>query len=441
MSDKNLARRTRVEISFEGVDITSSMLPYFLSLTYTDNQEDETDDLQISLQDTSGIWETEWLNQIVDAAVAGASDQQLAISAVIVRQNWNGDGTDEILETGTFMLDKVDCSGPPATVKISASSLPYSSQIRQTTQTKAWEAYTLKGIADEMSTTNGMVCMYLSEKDPYYDRVEQYQVSDIEFLQKLCHDAGCSLKVTNKTIVIFDQADYESKDAIRTIKKGDGSYNKYKLMVSTNDVQYAKCRVWYNDPATGACIEGFAEAENEKKKDDEAQLLEIYARVGSIGEAQTLAAKCLRLYNKYARTVQFSFPFDPELLAGLNIQLEDWGGWNGKYIITQAKHVAGSSGSTTTINARKVIEELPPVEETPVEKKEYNVGDVVDFFGGPHYISSVASSSAGTATAGKAKIAYKNPGSAHPYSLIGGMWNELEGDSSVYGWVDEGTFA
>ena len=61
--------------------------------------------------------------------------------------------------------------------------------------------------------------------------------------------------------------------------------------------------------------------------------------------------------------------------------------------------------------------------------------------GGYHYMSSLASSPAGTATAGKAKIFAKNPGAPHPYSLIGGRWNELEGDSSVYGWVDEGTFS
>ena len=441
MSDKNLARRTRVEVSFEGVDITESMRDYFLSLTYTDNQEDETDDLQLTLQDTSGIWEAEWLNEIVDAAVAGAAESQLAISAVMVRQNWNGDGADDVLETGTFMLDKVDCSGPPSTVKISASSLPYSSQIRQTKQTKAWESYTLSGIANEMSGANGMVCMYLSERDPFYSRVEQYQASDIEFLQKLCHDAGCSLKVTNKTIVIFDQADYESRDAIRTIKKGDGSYTKYKLLVSTNDVQYASCRVWYNDPATGACIEGVAEADAESKKKDDGQVLEIHARVSSIGEAKELAAKCLRLYNKYARTVQFTFPFEPEFLAGLNIKLDGWGGWDGKYIITQARHTIGQSGSTSVVNARKVIEDVPVAEEAAPEKKEYDVGDVVDFAGGYHYGSSYASSPAGSCTPGKARIAYKNPGAPHPWSLIGGMWNDLDGNSSVYGWVDEGTFS
>ena len=56
MSKSSLARRTVVEIAFDGVDITESIRPYLLSVTYTDNEEDEVDDLQITLQDRDRIW-------------------------------------------------------------------------------------------------------------------------------------------------------------------------------------------------------------------------------------------------------------------------------------------------------------------------------------------------------------------------------------------------
>ena len=55
-------------------------------------------------------------------------------------------------------------------------------------------------------------------------------------------------------------------------------------------------------------------------------------------------------------------------------------------------------------------------------KKSYKKGDVVDFKGGYHYVSSTSSSPVGgMRTAGKAKIAYTAPGAKHPYSLIGGL--------------------
>ena len=352
MSDKNKARRSRVEITFDGVDITTSMLNYFLSLTYTDKQEDEPDDLQLTFQDAPGIWITDWLNQAVDAAAG----RGMAIQAVIVRQNWNSDGKDDVLDTGTFELDSVNVNGPGAVVTIKGTSLPFTAQIRQTKKTKAWEKYNLSGIVGEMAGVNGMVPMYLSAADPFYDRVEQYDSSDIDFLMQLCHDAGCSLKATNKMLVVFDQADYESKDAIRKIKRGDGSYTKFKLSTSTAGTQYASCRVSYNDPATGKSIEGVATCEDYDSSKKNNQQLEVTHKVASVGEAKELAAKNLRLHNKFERTVQFTFPGDPSLLAGLNIELEDWGGWDGKYIITQAKHSVSSSGYTTTVNARRVLE-------------------------------------------------------------------------------------
>lgn len=352
MSDRNLARRTRVEISFDGTDITASMLPYLLSITYTDNQEDETDDLQIKVQDVPQIWMNSWLNQAVDAAAG----RGMAMQALFVRQNWHGNGADEILDTGTFELDGVTCSGPPSTVTIKGTSLPFTSQIRQTQKNKAWEKYKLSGIASEMASTNSMICMYLAETDPFYDRVEQYQVSDIEFLKQLCHDAGLALKATNKMLVIFDQADYESKPEIYTISKGSGSYTKYKLATSTADAQYTSCRVYYNDPATGVCIEGIAYCEDYDSAKEGNQQLEVCRKVSSVGEAKELAAKNLRLHNKYERVVQFNCPGDPALLAGLNIKLVGWGGWDGKYIITKAKHSVGSGGYTTVIDARRVLE-------------------------------------------------------------------------------------
>ena len=70
MSAAGLARRTAVEIAFAGEDITASIRPYLLSVTYTDNEEDKTDDLQIRLEDRDGIWLEAWLQDAIEAASA-----------------------------------------------------------------------------------------------------------------------------------------------------------------------------------------------------------------------------------------------------------------------------------------------------------------------------------------------------------------------------------
>ena len=65
-----MARRAAVEVAFAGVDITDSIRPYLLSLTYTDNEEDESDDLQIKLQDRDALWLESWLDELIAATAA-----------------------------------------------------------------------------------------------------------------------------------------------------------------------------------------------------------------------------------------------------------------------------------------------------------------------------------------------------------------------------------
>lgn len=431
MSNKELARRSSAQVFFAGVDITSSIAPYLLSLTYTDNEEDETDDLQIKLQDRDGLWLKEWLNTAIqntepskpakeqeevtttrykvisavavrsrpgpqyfqygtlapgtvvdvhgisngwanitysgmnayvvssalqiaavttNAGSSGAESKGMKIQAVIVKANWKSDGKDELLECGQFELDSVEASGPPSVVTIKGTSLPYSSTVRQTAKSKSWENYTLSGIGNEISSKNGMAFMFLSEENPSYDRVEQYDTPDIAFLQKLCLDAGCSLKVSNNIIIIFDQEAYEKQSPVRTITWGDGTYLKYKLSTGENDT-YSSCRVsWVT--SSGDCISETVYSDDYDPENDNNQCLEISQKVSSREEAKALAKNMLRLHNKFELTVSFTCPGDTILVSGAVIAIKGFGAWDGKYIIRQAKHSVGSSGYTTQITGR-----------------------------------------------------------------------------------------
>ena len=440
MSDKNLARRTDIEVFFGGVDITEPLRKYSLSLTYTDNEEDETDDLQIKLHDREGIWREEWLNTTIQAAseqntdevvvqyrviaksglaVHSSSDSSskevgtlpfgtlidvksvkdgwanfkysdktayvsdeylqpvykssddsensseeemgkgLKIQASIIRQNWKNDGVDERLECGQFELDDVSASGPPATITIKGTSLPYDKTIRQTKKSKSWENYTLAGITNEIATANGMTCMFLCSKDKSYTRVEQYRISDIAFLKKLCQDAGFLLKITNNIIVVFDEASYATKEPVRTIKHGKaGGYLKYKLSTGKNEI-YTSCRVSYTTPegeliTATAYADDYDKTKEKENADEKSQCLPVYQKVTNVSEALELAKNQLRLHNKYELTATFTFPGDPELLAGCTVMLEGWGAWDKKYVIKQAKHSVSNSGYTTQVTLRRV---------------------------------------------------------------------------------------
>ena len=351
MSNRNVARRTKAEIAFGGVDITKTIQPYLLSVSYTDNEEDESDSLQIKIQDRDDLWLQDWLEDVIEAASA----EKLEMDCVFVRENWLSDGSDEVLPCGLFELDSVSADSPPNTISIKGTSLPFSGQVRQTKKCKAWESYNLSGIAKEMAGSAGMTCMYESDSDPFYARVEQIDMSDIAFLSKLCHDAGISLKATSQILVLFDQRKYEQKPEVRTIKRYDRTYKTYQLSTSAADAQYASCRVSYVNPETGQCIEGIAKVEG-YTEDPNNQQLEITAKVGTVDEAKELAEKNLRLRNKFCRQAQFLLPGDTDLVAGVNVALKGWGGYDGKYIIKQAVHKLDSGGYTTQISLRMVLE-------------------------------------------------------------------------------------
>lgn len=336
------ARRASVRVSFAGTDITEDIRPYLLSMTFTDNEEDLTDDLSIKLQDRDGVWLQSWLASAITAAAA-----QRKITASILRLD--GDGTETELPCGEFELDAAEASGPPMECTLRATSLPYAEPIRQTVQSREWESYDLFGIAAEIASKAGlMVLPPTSGKNPQYERVEQFEESDIVFLDRICKEAGISLKASGGFLILGDMESYDAQSPVRVIRKNGGDYIKYKLSTGERDTQYSSCVVRYIDLETGEEYKGSASDPDAKN----GQVLNRVAVVGSNGEAETMAKNFLRQKNKFELTGQFTFPGDPSICATQAVELAGFGAWDGKYIIRKAVHTVGSGGYTTQITLR-----------------------------------------------------------------------------------------
>lgn len=160
---------------------------------------------------------------------------------------------------------------------------------------------------------------------PLYDRVEQSKTSDIAFLQRLCTNAGLNIKATKGKLVIYDQSDYEQRPVVIEADYRDTSFTNWKLNTKTADTKYASCRVSYVEPATGACIEYTAYTEDYDEDAKTNQQLELYAKVGSVAEAKTMAEKHLRLHNKFSKTVQFTHTGHVWYVAGVGIRVKGYG--------------------------------------------------------------------------------------------------------------------
>jgi phage protein D len=433
MSSKDLARRTEIQLVFEGVDISADINKYLLTMTYTDNEEDKTDDLQISLDDRENIWLGQWLNTSAQTDTPAAADSGTSggwtigdevtvtgqpqytsyggkpgkmltnyqgkitylnlkdgvpypihvdqkgwfaesqvtkaqakpetmtdsggikgaeISAVIIQRNWFSDGKDKVLDCGTFEVDGLDASGPPTKITIKGTSIPYKSSVRTQKKSKAWEKIKLSAIANEIAAASGLKCMFESDYDPLYSRVEQVQESDIVFLQRLCKNAGISLKATARIIVLFDAAAYEQKDAVRSIIKGSSDVLSYRFGTKFNDTAYSSCHVTYTDPATSETIEYTYKPEN---AEGNGQVLEVNEKVTSKEEARQLAMKRLRQKNKAEFTAEFTLVGDLDLVAGVTVMVSGYGMFDGKYIIETATHQL-TGGYNVSLKLRRVLE-------------------------------------------------------------------------------------
>jgi len=341
------ARRTEIKLILDGADISADINKNLLSLTYTDNEEDKSDDIKLSLDDREGVWLGDWLNS--ETVSKGAE-----VSAVIIQKNWESTGQDQVLDCGMFEIDTVEGSGPPAKVNIKAGSIPYTSSARTQKKTKAWEKISLSAIANEIAGNNGMACMFESSSDPFYKRKEQMEESDITFLKRLCKDAGISLKVTAKMIVLFDELDYEQKGEVMTIEKGAANVSGYSFSTSLHDSAFSSCHVSYTDPQTEETIEYTYTPQGSDKS---GQVLEVNEKVTDREEARKLAMKRLRQKNKSEFKASFNLAGDTRLVAGVTVKVSKYGAFDGKYIIETATHaISKSGGYKTDITLRRVLE-------------------------------------------------------------------------------------
>jgi phage protein D len=327
-----LARRAKLTLLYNGTNISEDVTADLDAAVWTDKSGGEADEISVNLHNTHGRWSDEWL------PAKGAK-----LTASIEVQNWDGDGNTAVLPCGTFEIDQIDVSGGDGGSKVSIKgiSVPITSKARGSKKTKAWEDMRLSLIAAEIAGKAGLELYFDLENDPLYRREDQIEETDLGFLQGLCDDAGAVLKVSHEKIVIFGQGRREAEDAILVITPrmiASWSFSSRASRV------YKAARVEYHDPETdedfGFDVDGdLADLSGEDEND---RVMVINQRVKSQAEAETLARSSLRGANKTEVTGSFSCMGDVRLVAGVNVQMQGFGKFDGKYVIDTVTHSIGN---------------------------------------------------------------------------------------------------
>lgn len=145
-------------VEFNGADITKDIRPYLLSAVYTDCEDDDADDLQLTLQDRMEVWVSKWLGEALSKTLSG----WLKIRAAIRRLDASLGAATQVLPCGTFELTEFEFSGPPREITLAATAFGFSSGARDTLHSRAWENVRLSAIAGK--SQGGPVSSYGSTR-------------------------------------------------------------------------------------------------------------------------------------------------------------------------------------------------------------------------------------------------------------------------------------
>lgn len=356
-------------------DISLEIAQDLLQCTYTDGIEDDADTVSLMLKDPLGKWAGSW---------SPARGDKVQVAFITEARG--------ALSTQKMTIDRLSTQGRPRVFTVDAVSVPLGGTIRRTCKTRTFEKMTLKDIGQRIADDNELWFMWDCEENPEYDRTDQQDVSDLKFLSNLAKDAGFSVKVTAETVIIFDQASYEKKTAVKTIQESGGTLLSWSFTAQQSE-RYKACTVKWRDikkrtktPAAStkkkddrqaildSYINGYQPSKGAKTKkgstavkaevmeytysdpdvDDSGQVYKMKKRCTSQADAERIARAKLRELNLRQLTGSLTLIGDPLLCAGSVVTLSGFGSFDGNFIIEKAVHTMSQDGYRTSVDVRRV---------------------------------------------------------------------------------------
>ena len=168
-------------LEIDGIDYAKTLVPRLMSLSLSEKLGEEADRLEITLSNHDGLFPT--IKRGVEArlALGWAAGQEVAIGLV---------------EKGTFLVDQVEKSGPPDTLRISARSADLTGNFRRR-RDRSWKETNLGSVLGQIASDNGYIARVQSDlANLPVALIEQAAKSDAAFLRDLGerYDAVATVK-------------------------------------------------------------------------------------------------------------------------------------------------------------------------------------------------------------------------------------------------------
>ena len=322
-------------IKYANKDITADISPYMLELTYTDALEGESDTVDLQLEDVDGRWINAWYPEHGDTV-----DLQLGYAGR------------PLLQCGEFEIDEIELHGPPDVATIKALSAGVKKSVR-TRNGRAYENTTLEAIAKDVARRNKLELVGKFETVSI-TRATQVFETDLAFLRRLADEYGYSFNVRGSKMTFFKVSKLKEGKTVYVITRQD-CCSTYRLRDKVHGV-VSEAEVTYHDPRAkrrrSVTVKDKAKQGNRTSADRARINVRAENDVQAKQKAQALLDK-----NDDQTGATITLYGNTLLVAGVLVELQTFGKFDGRYLVTKSIHtMRRGSGYTTEVELKRLRE-------------------------------------------------------------------------------------
>jgi len=323
-------RKPTFTLTYEGVDISKDLADVGASVNYTDRLHAQSPDMEIVCENRDRRWMDTWL--------PAKGDEALLVF---------GYENEDPLDAGRFEFDDADFAGPPDRVTLGFLATDVTADLR-TERTEPYEKMTLRAIAEDIAKRHNLELVG-EVPEVKIDRATQNEETDLQFITKLAEEYDLVVKVENHKLIFYSWDELDARPIIATLT--DADIKSYRIPWKSDSV-YKQATLTYQDPKTKKEIT-HTEVDPEIEVGD---TLKVNDRV----ESQAQAIEKCKAALKKANRKQVEPTIDLVegrnwAIAGVNIQIDGYGLFSGKYQVSEAAHKINlNRGWDCTLKLRKI---------------------------------------------------------------------------------------
>lgn len=342
------------KLLYDGTDITGDVSRFLTDMTYTDRSEGESDELSVTLEDTDALWRGNWYPE------KGAK--------LTLEYGYPG----ELVPAGEFEIDEISLQGVPDTITIRAMAAVVSKKLR-TRGSYAHENKTLRQVVEATAQRSGLTVEGEIE-DIRFNRITQDRQTDLDFLRQLAYDYGYLFSIRGDKVIFTSIFDIEEGEPVTEIARRELTY--YSIRDKVN-FTYESAEVSYQNPLANLVLNATREDDREQLGRDQ---LRLRSRVENRQQAEIKARVALYRENSKQQQGTISLTGNPELVAGVNIELIGLGQLSGIYNIGQSAHTFTRGGGYVTSLQIKRVGLVDSAKQTAQPEAPENLGFEIEDF-------------------------------------------------------------